>query len=144
METVTLNWTDYRLLIRMIFGEDFKSFEIHGHSVIDDNRISEISIKSCPFMHCILYCRIMSKILKKLSYLDFPENSRQALQYVASCYSDGSTHHGLSIPGLESASENWAYEVCHEYIYFHSSSRRAAQVKRNLVAEHFVANFFIA
>ena len=70
----------------------------------------------------------MSKILKKLSYLDFPENSRQALQYVASCYSDGSTHHGLSIPGLESASENWAYEVCHEYIYFHSSSRRSSQV----------------
>uniref|UniRef100_A0A8W8M9B0 Uncharacterized protein n=1 Tax=Magallana gigas TaxID=29159 RepID=A0A8W8M9B0_MAGGI len=76
----------------------------------------------------------MSKILKKLSYLDFPENSRQALQYVASCYSDGSTHHGLSIPGLESASENWAYEVCHEYIYFHSSSRRAAQ-KLNAVQE---------
>lgn len=130
METVTLNWTDYRLLIKMIWGEDFKSFEIHGDLVIDDNRISEISIKSCPFMHCTLYYRIMSKILKKLSYLDFPENSRQALQYVASCYSDGSTHHGLSIPGLESASENWAYEVCHEYIYFHSSSRRAAQVSR--------------
>lgn len=130
METVTLNWTDYRLLIKMIWGEDFKSFEIHGDLVIDDNRISEIPIKSCPFMHCTLYYRIMSKILKKLSYLDFPENSRQALQYVASCYSDGSTHHGLSIPGLESASENWAYEVCHEYIYFHSSSRRAAQVSR--------------
>lgn len=88
---------------------------------------------SCPLMHCSFFFnhRIMSKILKKLSYLDFPENSRQALQYVASCYSDGSTHHGLSIPGLESASENWAYEVCHEYIYFHSSSRRAAQVKKN-------------
>lgn len=87
----------------------------------------------CPLMHCTFFFnhRKMSKILKKLSYLDFPENSRQALQYVASCYSDGSTHHGLSIPGLESASENWAYEVCHEYIYFHSSSRRAAQVKKN-------------
>lgn len=30
METVTMNWTDYRLLIKMIWGEDFKSFEIPG------------------------------------------------------------------------------------------------------------------
>lgn len=111
------------------FGEDFKSFKRHRHFVMDNQRIFELPSHALYFF---FNHRIMSKILKKLSYLDFPENSRQALQYVASCYSDGSTHHGLSIPGLESASENWAYEVCHEYIYFHSSSRRAAQVKKNL------------
>lgn len=110
------------------FGEDFKSFKRHGHFVMDNQRIFKFPSHALYFL---FNHRIMSKILKKLSYLDFPENSRQALQYVASCYSDGSTHHGLSIPGLESASENWAYEVCHEYIYFHSTSRRAAQVKKN-------------
>ena len=67
----------------------------------------------------------MSKILRKLSYLDFPECSKQALQYLTTCVAS-SNPHGVSIPGLEGA--DFAAEVCHEYIHFREYKRGGIQV----------------
>ena len=55
----------------------------------------------------------MPSILVKLQYLDFPENSREALNYLVKCCSE-STHQG--IPGLGGISENYVGEVAQEYI----------------------------
>ena len=55
----------------------------------------------------------MPSILVKLQYLDFPENSKEALNYLVRCCSE-STHQG--IPGLGGISENYVGEVAQEYI----------------------------
>lgn len=84
METVTLNWTDYRLLIKMIWGEDFKSFEIHGDLVIDDNRISEISIKSCPIyaLYSLLQNNVQNPQEAKLSWFPWEFSTSSAVRSV--------------------------------------------------------------
>lgn len=66
----------------------------------------------------------MAKVLKKLQNLDFPECSRQALQYIASCYT---SPHGASIPGLSSGGDNYALEVSQEFILFNNPAKRVYQ-----------------
>ena len=55
----------------------------------------------------------MTNILMKLKYLDFPDSSQEALNYLVQCCSE-TAHHG--IPGLGGISENFAGEVAQEYI----------------------------
>ncbi|KAK3091617.1 hypothetical protein FSP39_021248 [Pinctada imbricata] len=74
----------------------------------------------------------MSKILRKLSYLAFPECSRQALQYLTTCVTSANAH-DVSIPGLDGADH--AAEVCHEYILFNSGGRRGGIQKLNSIQE---------
>ncbi|CAG2189108.1 unnamed protein product [Mytilus edulis] len=62
-----------------------------------------------------------TKILQKLRPLDFPECSKQAINYLVSCFS--SDDHG-SLPGLSGAPENLAQDVARDYILFTSQNQR--------------------
>ena len=64
----------------------------------------------------------MTNILKRLQYLDFPESTKEALNYLVKCFSSqggGST----GIPGLGGGAENFAVEVSQEYVLFKSSKK---------------------
>lgn len=74
----------------------------------------------------------MAKVLKKLQNLDFPECSRQALQYIASCYT---SPHGASIPGLSSGGDNYALEVSQEFILYNNPAKRVYQKKLSALQE---------
>lgn len=62
-----------------------------------------------------------TKILQKLRPLDFPECSKQAINYLVSCLS--SDDHG-SLPGLSGTPENLAQDVAKDYILFTSQNQR--------------------
>ncbi|XP_063444912.1 integrator complex subunit 15-like [Mytilus trossulus] len=62
-----------------------------------------------------------TKILQKLRPLDFPECSKQAINYLVSCFS--SDDHG-TLPGLSGAPENLAHDVAKDYILFTSQNQR--------------------
>lgn len=66
-----------------------------------------------------------TKILQKLRPLDFPECSKQAINYLVSCFS--SDDHG-SLPGLSGAPENLAQDVARDYILFTSQNQRGHRV----------------
>lgn len=69
-----------------------------------------------------------AKILQKLRVLDFPECSKQAINYLVSCFT--TTDHG-SLPGLSGAPENLAQEVSKDFILFSFQNQRG---KRRLNA----------
>lgn len=62
-----------------------------------------------------------TKILQKLRPLDFPECSKQAINYLVSCFS--SDDHA-SLPGLSGTPENLAQDVAKDYILFTSQNQR--------------------
>lgn len=62
-----------------------------------------------------------SKILQKLRVLDFPECSKQAINYLVSCYN--TPEHG-SLPGLSGTPENLASEVSRDFILFNNPNQR--------------------
>lgn len=62
-----------------------------------------------------------TKILQKLRPLDFPECSKQAINYLVSCLS--SDDHG-SLPGLSGTPESLAQDVAKDYILFTSQNQR--------------------
>ncbi|CAG2210759.1 unnamed protein product [Mytilus edulis] len=62
-----------------------------------------------------------AKILQKLRPLDFPECSKQAINYLVSCFS--SDDHG-SLPALSGTPENLAQDVARDYILFTSQNQR--------------------
>lgn len=76
----------------------------------------------------------MSKILKRLSNLEFPESSRLALQYLTSSFTSPT---GGAIPGLGGGAENFAVEVSQDYVLFKSATGRARgpQKKLNAIQE---------
>lgn len=73
----------------------------------------------------------MSKILKRLSVLEFPESSHAALQYLTSCFTSSA---GGAIPGLGGGAENFAVEVSQEYVLFKSAPGRASRPIKKLNA----------
>ncbi|XP_045214164.2 integrator complex subunit 15-like [Mercenaria mercenaria] len=73
----------------------------------------------------------MSSILKKLQYLEFPECTKEALNYIVRNYASD-PHRG--VPGRAGASENIAVEVAQEYII--DMSRRKGHKHRKLNAVH--------
>jgi hypothetical protein len=69
----------------------------------------------------------MSKILKRLYTLEFPECSREALRYLGECFSvPGSS--SVSIPGLGGSNDNYATEVSREFVLFKSGHRGGQKV----------------
>jgi hypothetical protein len=69
-----------------------------------------------------------AKILQKLRVLDFPECSKQAINYLVSCFT--TTDHG-SLPGLSGAPENLAQEVSKDFILFSFQNQRGKRVHIN-------------
>lgn len=69
-----------------------------------------------------------AKILQKLRVLDFPECSKQAINYLVSCFT--TTDHG-SLPGLSGAPENLAQEVSKDFILFSFQNQRGKRVYFN-------------
>ncbi|XP_067670902.1 integrator complex subunit 15-like [Haliotis asinina] len=63
----------------------------------------------------------MSTIMKKLKYLEFPDCTREALSYLATCFS---SQEGAAIPGLGGGAENFAADVCSEYILFRTRKKK--------------------
>lgn len=67
-----------------------------------------------------------AKILQKLRILEFPESSRQAINYLVSCYT--SAEHD-SLPGLSGAPENLSQEVAQDFILFNPQNKRGQRVR---------------
>lgn len=61
----------------------------------------------------------MSNILKRLSYMDFPECTQEALHYLSRCL----RKEAGSIPGLGGGGEDYAVEVSRDFIHFARSPK---------------------
>lgn len=67
----------------------------------------------------------MSNILKRLSFMDFPECTREALHYLSRCLrKDAGT-----IPGLGGGGEDYAVEVSRDFIHFARSPKRLTAIQ---------------
>lgn len=64
-----------------------------------------------------------SNIMKRLQRMDFPDCTREGLQYIVSTIS---SQDGAAIPGLGGGSETAIGEVCQAFVTF--SSTRGAKV----------------
>ncbi|GAB1598984.1 uncharacterized protein C7orf26 homolog [Argonauta hians] len=67
----------------------------------------------------------MSNILKRLSYLDFPECTKEALLYLSRCLRKETG----GIPGLGGGGEDYAVEVSRDFIHFACSPKRLTAIQ---------------
>lgn len=67
----------------------------------------------------------MSNILKRLSYMDFPECTQEALHYLSRCL----RKEAGSIPGLGGGGEDYAVEVSRDFIHFARSPKRLTAIQ---------------